>query len=64
MELDAYSIPQFCAAHGISRAMFYKILNDGTGPRVMKVGSRTMVSREAATRWRREREEASVTEAA
>jgi len=54
----ASSVDEFCAAHGISRAMFYKILKEGTGPRVMRVGSRMLVSEEASADWRRQMEAA------
>jgi predicted DNA-binding transcriptional regulator AlpA len=53
----ALSIPQFCAAHGgMSEAMFHKLMRDNRGPKVMKVGGRTLISVEAAATWRRERE--------
>lgn len=51
---DAQSISEFCESHRISQALFYKLKNLGTGPRTMKVGDRTLVSREAAEQWRRE----------
>lgn len=54
----AFSIDEFCSAHGISRAMFYKILKEGTGPRTMRVGSRTLISDEASADWRRQMEAA------
>ena len=54
-----YSVDEFCAAHSISRAMFYKIRAEGKGPRVMSVGARTLISSEAAADWRRECESAS-----
>ncbi len=50
---QTYSVSEFCRAHGISRAHFYKLLRDGRGPRIMKVGNRTLVSCEAAQEWRR-----------
>jgi predicted DNA-binding transcriptional regulator AlpA len=53
----AFSIEEFCRAHGISRAMFFKIMKEGTGPRTMLVGSRRLVSDEAAADWRRQMEE-------
>jgi hypothetical protein len=53
---DAYSVQEFCDAHRISRAMFYKMQGGGIGPRTMKVGTRTLISEEAAAEWRRERE--------
>ncbi|MEI8715878.1 helix-turn-helix transcriptional regulator [Mesorhizobium sp. ISC11] len=50
---EAYNIPEFCAAHRISRATFYNLLNDGHAPRTMKVGSRVLISKEAAADWRK-----------
>src|SRR5215475_10797727 len=58
----AMSIRIFCALHGISEDMFYKMKRDGWGPATMKVGSRTLISVEAAAEWRREREEAAAAE--
>jgi predicted DNA-binding transcriptional regulator AlpA len=50
----AFSVDEFCAAHGISRAMFYKLCGEGKGPRLMAVGTRKLVSLEAAADWRRQ----------
>jgi predicted DNA-binding transcriptional regulator AlpA len=52
----ASSVSEFCQAHGISRGMFYNLVRDGRGPRVMKVGTRTLISHEAAADWRRQME--------
>ncbi|TWB63043.1 hypothetical protein FBZ94_103743 [Bradyrhizobium sacchari] len=54
--LMAYSIEQFCQAHGISIDLYFKMQRQGLGPATMKVGSRTLISVEAAAAWRRERE--------
>lgn len=48
----AYGVAQFCAAHDISRVSLYKLWRDGRGPSHFKVGARTLISREAAERWR------------
>jgi predicted DNA-binding transcriptional regulator AlpA len=48
-----YSVSEFCRDHGISRGLFYNLLRDGQGPRVMKLGRRTLISQEAAEEWRR-----------
>ena len=48
----AFSVNEFCQSHGISRAMFYKLIKCGKGPAVMKVGARTLVSAKAAATWR------------
>jgi len=47
-----YSVNEYCAALGISRGTFYNRLRDGTGPRVMKVGNRTIVTVEAHHEYR------------
>jgi hypothetical protein len=62
----AFSIRQFCKAHAISEDMFYKMQREKWGPTTMKVGSRTLISHEAAAEWRRAREAAAkeATEAA
>jgi len=50
--IGAYSIEQFCAAHGgISEAFFHKLVSEGRGPKLMKVGARTLISVEAAAAW-------------
>lgn len=52
-----YSVKTFCDAHDITKVTFYKLLKDGTAPRIMKVGARTLISLEAAADWRRQMEE-------
>jgi predicted DNA-binding transcriptional regulator AlpA len=59
MDKDAYDVIEFCHRHAISRSAFYNSLKNGTGPRIMRLGSRVLVSKEAAEQWRREREQAS-----
>ena len=61
MSKAAYSVAEFCAAHGISRATFYNLLKAGLGPRIMKLGSRTLISAEAAAEWRQLMEAATQT---
>jgi len=55
---DAFDIPAFCSAHAISRSTFYNPRRDGKAPRLMRVGSRVLISKEAAADWRRARESA------
>ena len=54
----AFSIPEFCRRHGISRAHFYNLSKSGDSPAVMRVGRRTLISAEAAAEWRRRMEQA------
>ena len=56
---DAYPISDFCARHGISRAKYYTLAPDQR-PREMRVGSRVLISREAAAEWRRHMEKQGV----
>ncbi len=56
--MHTYSVSEFCREHGISRGLFYQLLKDGKGPKTMKLGRRTLISREAAEEWRRRMETA------
>lgn len=51
------SVPEFCRSHGIARSHFYKLLKEGRGPRIIKLGRRTLISTAAAAAWRRSIEE-------
>jgi hypothetical protein len=55
----AFSVEEFCKAHGISIGFFYTLLKEGRAPEIMKLGTRTLISHEAAARWRAERTAAS-----
>jgi hypothetical protein len=50
-----YTVAQFLRAHSISRGKFYDMVRKGLGPRMMKVGTRRMISVEEAARWRAKR---------
>ena len=52
----AFSIDEFCAEHGISRATFYNLKKAGKAPLEMHVGTRRLISIEAAAAWRRQME--------
>jgi hypothetical protein len=52
----AYSIPEFCTAHRICEAFYYKLRAAGLGPREMRAGRKVTISIEAAEDWRRARE--------
>ncbi len=56
MSKPTYTIPGFCADHHISKAFLYKLNNEGKGPRLMKIGRRTLISAEAAADWRAQME--------
>jgi hypothetical protein len=54
----AMSIHAFCVRHDISEDLFFKMQREGWGPRVMRVGTRRLISQEAAAEWRKAREAA------
>ena len=53
-DADAFSIAEFCKRHRISPQLFYKFKAEM--PATFRVGTRVLISREAAAAWRRERE--------
>jgi hypothetical protein len=54
----AMSVDQFCAAFNLGRDSFYSLLKQGIGPQCMMIGTRRLITVEAAQKWAREREEA------
>ena len=55
----AFTVAEFCEAHRISRALFYLLLRENNGPRLLKAGRRTLVTVDAAAEWRQKMEAAS-----
>jgi hypothetical protein len=47
-----YTLKEFIRAHRISRGKFYQMVKDGEGPDFMHVGSRRLITVEAAAAWR------------
>jgi excisionase family DNA binding protein len=54
----AYSIIEFCRAYGLGRSTFYRLQSAGHAPRIMAVGRRRLITREAADEWCRRMENA------
>ena len=52
---EAFTVPEFCEAHRISRATFYNAKNRGVGPAVANVLGRVIITAESAAKWRAER---------
>lgn len=46
----AYSIPEFCQAHGIGRSLAYQEIRNKR-LRATKIGRRTIITHEAAQEW-------------
>ena len=55
IERFTFSIPEFCAAHGISLAFYYLLKKRGLAPDELSLSKRKIISVEAAARWRKER---------
>ncbi len=54
---NVFDIKNFCLTHKISRSFLYKLIGEGNGPRLMKLGRRTLISAESAAEWRARMEE-------
>ena len=55
LQRDCLSIDQFCESHGISRPHFYRLRAQGLTPTEFRLGTRVLITKEAAEAWRRER---------
>ncbi|MCC7203113.1 MAG: hypothetical protein IT393_10700 [Nitrospirae bacterium] len=53
---NAFTISDFCESHKISRAFFYQLVKAGKGPLIIRLGSKRLVTKEAAAEWRRKLE--------
>ncbi len=51
---SVYTINEFCDEYRVSRTLLYGLIKEGRGPRLMKLGRRTLISVEAANDWRRQ----------
>jgi hypothetical protein len=52
LQPGAYTITSFCVAHDLSESFYHKLKNDELGPREMRIGTRVLISHEAARDWR------------
>lgn len=53
-----FTISSFCTAHDLSEAMFHKLRSQGRAPRLLRVGTRVLITFEAAAEWRAKMEQA------
>jgi predicted DNA-binding transcriptional regulator AlpA len=52
----AFTIKEFCQAHGISVPFYYELKKSKHGPVEMRMGALVRISAEAAAAWRHDRE--------
>jgi hypothetical protein len=55
----AFTIAEFCDAHRISRSKLYELWTAGAGPRFIRIGTKKIITTEAAANWRQEGENSS-----
>src|SRR5882762_5799428 len=58
-DLAAYSIPEFCRRHAISRSTYYNLKRLGEAPRETRVRRRILITAKSAATWLREQEKRS-----
>lgn len=51
MEKLFYTVPEFCAAYGVSRSKLYLMWKEEEGPLRIKIGSRTLIGKADANDW-------------
>jgi hypothetical protein len=54
-DVPAFTIPEFCTAHRISRAFYYTLRSRGLAPDEAELLGRKIITHEAAARWRKQR---------
>jgi hypothetical protein len=52
----SFTIMQWCAERKVSRGMYYKLREQGKGPRLHYIGNKPLISPESDIAWLRERE--------
>ena len=57
-------VKSFCESNRICKGLFYELLKQGNGPRITKVGRRTLISPEAELDWRKQMEQQTTQSAA
>lgn len=58
-DLPAWTIADFCLAYSMSRSFYYVLRHEGRGPKETRLGSKILITREAAAQWLHKQEKAS-----
>ena len=56
MAEQSFTVSEWCAIRKVSRAMFYKLRQQGLAPRCHNVGTKQLISPAADAEWLRKRE--------
>lgn len=54
--LECFTREEFCAAHRIGRTTYHELRKSGKGPDEIKIGTRKLITKESAARWRAARD--------
>ena len=54
------TVAQLCARNQISRVHFYELRKHGRGPKIMKMGRRTLITLQSESDWHAQMEAASL----
>jgi hypothetical protein len=52
MSKSAQTINEFCEDNRICRATYYNLRKSGRGPKIIKIGAKTIITDENAAEWR------------
>ena len=55
IEPSVMTIDEFCAKYRIARLTLYKMRHDGTGPDVIAIGRKLLITQRAALEWEQRR---------
>ena len=59
LAVAAFTIPEFCTAHRISRTFYYELRKRGLGPDEAELLGKKIITHESAAKWRKQRTAAS-----
>jgi len=51
MNEKVYTIKDFCKHYRISEAKFYKMQRENNAPKLLRIGSRILITQESAKEW-------------
>jgi hypothetical protein len=54
--VEAYTMSEFCVAHRIGLNTYYRLRKAGLGPDEIHIGTKVLITRESAARWRAARD--------
>jgi predicted DNA-binding transcriptional regulator AlpA len=56
MPPECYTIDEFCESHGLGRSNYYELRKKGLAPQEFRIGTRWLITKESAQRWRAARD--------